>query len=335
MNMKKFRRILCLCAVIFLLVTSPVFSQLSPLQDLQSAVDSFSTSIARSLPFNSTIGLNWSDAYIGQLFSSPPRFGFGMSIGVTTLDMGSINSLLSQFNGSEIAIDMPNWLGIPLPAYTADIRIGGFVLPFDIGFKFGYLDISGDSFDFVPNLDYMLVGGDVRYALMDTRLMKLSVGLGFNHLRGGISVTAPIGTQAFNFGLNNEHIISISNPEIGLQWQTNCLELKTQVSFVHFIVTPYIGAGASYAWSRAGYNITSNITVNDGPIEPYIAMLKEYGITDIDTNGFESIQRVSGFNLRLFGGLSFNMAVIRLDLTTMYNIIGNNLGASIGLRFQL
>jgi hypothetical protein len=333
--MKKFGKILGLCIVISLLAVSPVFSQSPSLQGLQDAVDSFSESMAKSLPFNSTIGLNWSDAYIGQLLSAPPRFGIGTTFGVTTVSMGFVNDLLGEFGDSEISMDIPDWLGLPLPAYTVDVRIGGFILPFDIGLKFGYLDTSNMDFmdELLPfELNYLLIGGDVRYSLIDRRIIKLSAGLGFNHLSGGISITGP--SQSFSFGPSND-TISITDPSIGLQWRTNNLELKAHASFVHFIVTPYVGAGLGVAWSRAGYHITSNITVNGGPIDPYIDTLKAYGITDINPDGFESLQTVTSFNMRAYGGVSFNMAVIRLDITAMYNIIGNNLGASIGLRFQL
>jgi hypothetical protein len=41
------------------------------------------------------------------------------------------------------------------------------------------------------------------------------------------------------------------------------------------------------------------------------------------------------FNMRLYGGLSFNITLIRLDFTIMYNVMGGTWGGTFGTRFQL
>ena len=79
-------KILSLFTAFLLISAAPVFSQ-SELDELKSRLDSFSEAMALSLPFNSTIGLNWSDAYIGQFLRLPPHFGAGLSVGVTALNI--------------------------------------------------------------------------------------------------------------------------------------------------------------------------------------------------------------------------------------------------------
>ena len=338
--MKNYKKILCLCAAALLLTVNPAFSQSTDIEKLRDSVISFSDEMAKALPFNSTIGLNWSDAYIGQLLSIPPHFGIGITVGATTVKMSAIDGLLELFNA-----DLPiNWsIGFPLPAYTTEARIGGFILPFDVGIKFGYLG-SVDLFN--VDIDYMLFGGDLRYALVNSKVfpVKLSVGLGFNHLTGGISTTVSGNIPEFSFKdpvTEDMYTMNISKPKIGLLWQTNTLELKTQISFPLLIVTPYAGAGVSYAWSSAGYNVktTTRFTKNDveTEIDPVIInLLKENGgLTDVSDKGIESIIEVDDWNVRVFGGISINIAVIRFDLTAMYNFTGGNFGASFGLRFQL
>ena len=330
--MKKKLKILSIFLAVFLLAASPVFSQ--TIEELQNAVNSFSDAMAKSLPFNSTIGLNWSDAYIGQLLGVPPRFGVGMAVGATTLQLDAINDLLDVFDS---VIDLPFNIGLPLPAYTVEARIGGIIIPFDIGLKFGYLNTSNSAlFDFMPfDVDYMLIGADFRYPLINNRLIRLSAGVGFNHLRGGISTEIDIGNPSFTFQdlSNTTRTITMNNPDVGLSWQTNVVELKAQASFIHFIITPYVGAGVSYAWSRAGYRVDANIT---GNVAEFQQVLNQLGITNFDpANGFESIIENNDWNARLFGGISFNLAVIRLDLTVMYNLRDNAVGATLGTRFQL
>ena len=328
--MKKQGKILSVFAVIFLFASLPAFSQMNELEDLQDTVKSFSEAMAKSLPFYSTIGLNWSDAHIGQLLGMPPRFGFGFSAGATTMDIDSIKGLLNQFGNFE---ELPELSGFPLPGYAIEARIGGIILPFDIGLKFGYLNMDIET----VNIDYMLFGGDFRYSLLDFRFLRFSVGVGFNHLKGGVSTTlSEIGERFSFYDGTNFRTLEMSDPEIGLNWETSTLEFKAQISFPLFIITPYAGMGINYAWSKSGYNVSSRITVDGGPITAEIAgILREIGITGIRDTGFESIIETSDWNMRLFGGLSLNLFVIKLDMTAMYNIRDNGLGATVGLRFQL
>jgi len=319
--------------------SAPAFSQ-PQIQDIQNAANKFSEDVTVAIPFNSTIGLNWSDAYIGQLIGVPPHFGIGISTGFTTLGTGSIDGILNAIGGgAQNAI--PSFLrgmGMPLPAYTVEGRIGGFILPFDIGFKFGILPLDLQEFA----IDYLLIGVDVRYAVIDHKLspIKLSVGVGYNYMKGGITI--PIGDASFQLTEGGQtYTFSLNDPKIGFIWGTHCFELKGQVSFKLPFITPYAGAGLSMAFSNAGYRFSSNLSVATGgsPVDindPIIQdALKALGISNITENGFGSIIDSTSFNMRLFGGISFNLALFRIDLSVMYNLTGGNYGFTIGGRFQL
>lgn len=344
--MKKFGKILTLFIIIFLLAVSPVFSQIDipSLEDLTDVVDGFSSSISKALPFNSTMGLNWSDAYIGKLIGVPPHFGIGLSFGATSMKIGSISGLANML-GIEMPANLP--LGFPLPGYTVEARIGGFILPFDVGIKFGYMNMHTASVPVVNSLGmdvaikYQLMGADIRYAIIDSKVMpiKLSVGAGINRLEGGLSTTVKNMGKEFSFDnpvTESESTLSFSDPDLGLLWETTCVELKVHVSFPILIVTPYAGLGASWAWSKAGYRVKTDIEVDGKPItDDVYDAIKELGVTGISQNGFESMQDVESFNLRFFAGISFNLAMIRIDITGMYNILDTGFGVTFGLRFQL
>ncbi|MCL2440622.1 MAG: hypothetical protein FWD14_02685 [Treponema sp.] len=325
-------KIICFFTIIFFLITAPVFSQ-ATIENLSKKVNDFSGAMLKSLPFNSTIGLNWSDAYIGKLFPSiPPHFGIGIAAGATTMPVTSLKGLTDLFN-----INVPSLaVGLPLPAYVMEGRIGGLFLPFDIGVKFGFLnenELLAKTLDGM-NIRYQLIGADIRYSLEPGILpIKASIGLGYNRLEGGLSKTLKGYGQSFSFFGNT---LNISNPDLGFIWETNMLELKAQISIPLIIITPYAGAGVSYAWSKAGYQVKSNLSVNDGEsIDSYVNFIKQLGITNITSTGFEQIIKDKDWNMRLFGGLSLNMALIKLDFTGMLNVRDGGLGFTLGLRFQL
>ena len=299
------------------------FAQAAQLDDLRASANSFSRVMARSLPFNSTIGLNWSDAYIGKLIpSAPPHFGLGISMGFTTMSLEAISGLMDFFGGD---ISMPLGMNsMVLPAYTAEARIGGFFLPFDIGLKAGYMPNTNLPFyDFAVN--YMLVGADVRYAIMEGNavLPKISFGVGFNYLSGGISATGS------NIIINHSGgSITINSPRIGLKWHAYTFDFTAQISKSFFIITPYIGLGATYSRSSAGFSIDATITTTGST-----SGIDDFVITNSNMSAMHSYSGLFGY--RVFGGFSINLAVFKIDLTGMYDIRERSYGTTIGFRFQL
>ncbi|GHV69911.1 hypothetical protein AGMMS49928_14850 [Spirochaetia bacterium] len=307
-------------------VLAPAFS--GELDDLKGAVKSFSGDLAKSLPFNASLGLNWSDAHIGQFLGLPPHFGVGVSMGFTTMKFDSFNDLMKLF-GPAIP-DALNWGGVPSPNYTVEGRIGGFILPFDVGFKVGYLppiDISNTS------INSLLLGGDIRYAIFKKgALLPLSVGVGVNYMSGGLSQKIDQ-APSFNYEYDgNSYTLSVTDPTVGFVWETFSLDFKAQISGSFLIITPYLGLGASHAWSKAGYEVKAPVNIIGGPAG--LESAKDY-IDDISDKGFSSIEEVTGWSCRVFGGASFNLAVIRLDFTGLYNFFDGAYGVSFGARFQL
>jgi hypothetical protein len=328
------KKIIVVALIMVLGTLIPAFSQ-NFLGDLQDNTNKFADSLAKSLPFNSVIGLNWSDAYIGQLFGVPPHFGIGVSGGITTMDYGVVEKLLGDFS-----VSMPFSLNrMIIPGYTVEVRIGGLILPFDGGFKFGILPGVNLRDNF--KLDYTLVGGEIRYALLRGKgvLPKVSLGFGINYLAGGIRTSA--GGKSFVFGTSPAHTLTLENSELNLSWFTTTYDFKAQISKSFFIITPYLGLGTSFAQSKAGYTVDSRLSYDGSPVSEVnqiIEDLKGAGISGIDFNdaeGFSSFHAISGWGLRIFGGFSLNIAVLKLDFTGMYNFLDSNYGGSFGIRIQL
>jgi hypothetical protein len=310
------------------------------LDTIQNAVDGFSTKILDSLPLAANVGLNWSDAYIGKLLGVPPHFGVGLTVGFATLDTDAFKKLAAAFGASELGIGL-------VPAYVLEGRIGGFILPFDLGVKFGFLP-DNTGFDLGKGklgLDYLLVGADLRYALLEGNLIlpKLSVGFGYSYLKGGI--TAPLGSGV-EFGVpNTTYSIAASDPTLHFLWESQTAELKVEASKSFLIITPYLGMAAGIQWSNAGYKLDSKITYSNSDQKVLIdEAMKTLGVNGITSAGFSSIKGVDAGGdgsvyYRAFGGASVNMAIIRADITLMCLIPTHGdtftWGATIGARIQL
>jgi len=330
------RKLLAL-SVAALLVAVPAFSQ--DIGTIQDGAKDLVDTLATSLPFNSTVGLNWSDAYIGQIVAVPPHFGAGVTIGTTTMDGGDVSDLMD-----ELGYNLPSGLetSLPLPAATAEARIGGFILPFDFGIKVGYLPEGSIDMDELE-MNYLLVGADIRYALIkgNIALPTISVGLGVNYMKGGMQTSVGDDMEyEYTAGTEN-YRINATEPDIGIEWQTTVIDLKAQISKSFIIFTPYFGLGASYATTKAGYYIDSDVKYYKNNVEMADTddledALKDggYSIPDLNDSGIAYDKTLSTFGVRAFGGLSVNMLIVKLDLTGMYNFADSRLGGSVGLRIQ-
>jgi hypothetical protein len=336
--------------VVLVFAVLPAFTQNTNIRDAYDAFVDLGKDVAKGLTFNSTLGLNWSDAYIGQilnrppeaLLNKPPHFGVGVMAGVTSINKDKVLDALKKAGVD--SSDFDDVAMFVLPAAAGELRLGGFFLPFDIGVKVGVLP-SLDIGDM--NFNYTFVGFDVRYAVLKEEPKgwkpNISVGVGFNYIRekfGGIS----IGGGPLKWDIPNNSVLGIAggivelnSPELELDWSNMTLDLKAQISkrFI-YVFTPYLGLGSSFGWSTFGYGISTNVTYTGGGIPGLTSDLAKLGIPlDINGTSVSGEEKVFTFGLRAYGGLAINMWKIILDLTGMYSFLDQNYGASVGLRVQI
>ena len=176
-----------LLVLIILLAAAGAFAQVNFTQ-FQAGFSQFAQDLANGAPFNASTGLNWSPAYIGQF----PHFGIGLTVGATTIPAAAINQMATA-----LGVALPSQFsyfqqsGVPVPVYTIDARLGGFFLPFDMGFKVGYIPPGAlQQMGLQISADYLLLGADVRYAVLQDKgfIPAISVGLGYNYLRESVGV---------------------------------------------------------------------------------------------------------------------------------------------------
>jgi len=329
-----------ICVLVLVLAAAGAFAV--SFSDFENGFALFAQDLSMGLPFNTSTGLNWSPAYIGQF----PHFGIGLTVGATTVPFKAVNQVLSALDTSLPAdLAFISSIGVPIPAYTIDARIGGFVLPFDIGLKFGYLppgalQALGLSF----SADFLLIGVDLRYAILKDQgwVPAVSVGLGYNYLKGGVSVPGLLSgdVQIASFTDPRDsasHTISLSNPSLDMQWSTSIIELKAQVSKKIIFITPYLGGAVSLSFgSQAGGGLTASL-LYDGhaPTPTDLAVLNQasggaYNITGQSISVTSDLPAT--FDFRAFAGLSFDIFFFYIDLGAAYDFSTSALGATLNVR---
>ena len=322
------------------LFLAPLFSVFGgeKLRLLQESADVFQTGLIKAMPLHAGIGLNWSDAYIGQLLSVSPHFGLGVSGGFTTGNHETFENFMNMFgvNVSEISNNM-----FLLPAGVVDIRLGGLVLPFDLGFKVGKVDdfkMDTGMTLYTLKRSYVMYGGDLRYALVkgDPALPKVSLGFGYTYLEGVLH-TALNGNR--DFEVDSTKTITANDPALDVYWNASVLDLKLHVSKTLAIFTPYGGLAASFYWANAGYDLKGPLTYSGGSWQNIESDMAAAGISGItvspNQDGFSSSSKNQGASSRVYGGFSMNFFVFRLDLTAFCAFPYFGYGGSLGVRLQV
>lgn len=316
----------------------PAFGQ-TDITKFANALESSSEVLERALISTSALGLNWSDAYIGQIVGVPPHFGVGVSLGFTGVSLEKLEPVFEELGMSISDMELPvNFL--PIPTMAGELRVGGFYLPFDIGIK--ALPLPQMHFgDF--SVKYTMVGGDFRYNILKDRGVFPAVSVGAGLTWTSLDLGAKLGTDTnidlaplSSYGVGGA--ITVGAPNVDFAVRNTTLDLKVQASKKFFIVTPYLGLGLSYGWSSLDFEGKTNITsaaTGTGNWQQAIEDATGIKIPNAGNTTMSREYKYNGFGFRTYGGLSFNIAVIKIDLTGLYDIVNANWGASLGLRFQL
>ncbi|NNM67254.1 MAG: hypothetical protein HKM06_04480 [Spirochaetales bacterium] len=335
--MSRFRTA-CLALAVVLAPALPLSAQIPDFSSLMNSVSTLADKAGEALPSASSMGLDWSDAWIGSLVGIPPHFGLGLSTGFTTIPTDALQPLFNAMGNA-----LPSYAtalgGVPLPMYTVNARIGGFLLPFDVGLKLGYMPTMTVS---NLGLNYLMAGGDIRYALLQDGITPgLSLGFGVNYIQANLSYafSSPSFTvSGTSYTGTGNSVLQIANPTASLGLQSLSYELKAEVSKNLLIVTPY--AGAAVSLSSINVNAAFNGTLEDSsgavltPTE--INQLSALSGVNFSSNGItQGLSKTGIYGFRLWGGTSINIVLFKIDLKAFYTLPSGNLGAELGARFQM
>lgn len=261
---------------------------------ISSGFDDFAEQLSISVPQAATQQNVWANAYIGQLISVPPNLGAGVNVGVTHIDTSGLKQAVDALGLNDINIKDNYYF----PVFTADLRIGGLLLPFDFDIaviKTGKMSTS--SFGADLDVDLLTVGMDVRYALVKGGLImpKISVGAGYFYNQG-------------TFG------VSSSYASANIDYKVHTMYAQAQISKTLLFITPFVGvrglvSKSNNTWDWA-YNQTYASSLEDAAsVAGTTVKTKDSGEYKTDSFDFNAIQP------QIFAGVGLRFLVIDFTMS--------------------
>jgi hypothetical protein len=260
---------------------------------ISDGLSDFAEQLSVAVPQAATQQNVWADAWIGSLLPGL-RLGGGLNFAITNINTEGLASAAKalEIGGVEDSYKFP--------VFTADLRVGGFILPFDADIavmKTGTLTYPEAMTGSEMSADIFTIGFDVRYALLEGGLLmpKVSAGLGYFYNQG-------------TFGISNK------NAEAEIEYKIHTMYLSAQVSkelsipVVRIGITPFIGgrlfvsdADNDWSWKFKNSEIQNALALLSKPSEGSGNVSKS-----IDYNNFQP---------QLYGGIGFNFALLQLTVS--------------------
>jgi hypothetical protein len=291
-----------------LFLTLSVFSNVAePVAKVSQGLEDFSVQLFDVIPNVAMQQGVWPEAWIGKVFPSvPPHFGVGLSFGAAELPIAGLNKALSALNevAGATGASLPTLEdNLVFPTFTADARVGGVFLPFDIGMSFMRLpNLEFDNITF----DFLAIGGSLRYAILEDKIIipAVSVGMGFMYNKGFVQVKVE------------------DSAYVRSDFQTTSIFFEAQVSKKILFLVPFLGFRGLIAESTNDWAWEYNV-----PFEGYNLGQVEKGTVN---RGFGD-----RFHPQIFGGIGFDVFMFHANLSASYDFVSSIWGANLGLRFQM
>lgn len=287
---------------------------------IKNGLDDFTLDLLNSVSAAQVFQNQWAQSWIGSLVPGV-NFGLGVDFGVTTVSLKTIKRVFAQMGVDGINEFKTNVL--PLPTANFDLRLGGYYLPFDVGFELAVLNTSKmDSLTAALgglSFNYFSIGGDFRYALVKDMPydFKVSVNGGFYYSKSGI-----------NYNGTNEIINSFDTTFKTITFTTGG---QASVKLADFFV-PY--GGVRFIVSRGSL---------DWSVSPNWKGLLGTGTSNIDKAvSYFLPKTLSGgvkgkwiFRPQIYLGYAFDIRVVDLTSAIGYTFVSNVWSGEWSLRFAL
>lgn len=288
----------------------------SPFTVAENGLNDFCDDLADVIPNSQTQQNVYAEAWIGKIFPGF-HFGAGVNAGVSALDVSTLKDAALALGVDDVK-DINDTL--VFPTITVDARLGGIILPFDIGVTAMSIDTSKmDSVDKAIDpvaIDFFTLGADIRYAIFQGGFMrpKWSVGAGFYYTKGGVDVDDDTAKASLDF-------------------KSTTFMVNTQASIKLLCLVPFIGGRALFSKTSVDWKVNADwasIIAKEG--DNYydgVADALKWGILPSSFSGSSS-----GFSVypQVFGGIGLDLLFLNLTVSGSYDIASKIPSAAVSVR---
>lgn len=287
-----------------------------PFTVAENGLNDFCDDLADVIPNSQTQQNVYAEAWIGKIFPGF-HFGAGVNAGVSALDVSTLKDAALALGVDDVK-DINDTL--VFPTITVDARLGGIILPFDIGVTAMSIDTSKmDSVDKAIDpvaIDFFTLGADIRYAIFQGGFMrpKWSVGAGFYYTKGGVDVDDDTAKASLDF-------------------KSTTFMVNTQASIKLLCLVPFIGGRALFSKTSVDWKVNADwasIIAKEG--DTYydgVADALKWGILPSSFSGSSS-----GFSVypQVFGGIGLDLLFLNLTVSGSYDIASKIPSAAVSVR---
>ena len=315
------------------LVSEYGFSTTMPYHTAVNGLNAFCDDLNDTLPNTQTLQNVWAESWIGKLIPGF-KFGFGVNAGVATLDISSLLEVadalaIDTSDITDFTKDYDNKLVFPTVA--ADVRLGGIILPFDIGLSFVTFDTRdwdsiNESIDPCA-FDYFTIGGDLRWRLFD-------LGGKFFHVRGSLSgggYYTKGSIQVEDNGSSAALDFNSTTAFAGLQLSAKALCFIPFVGGRMLLTKSSVDWKAKANWEEILGDTGGTIEGLDG-ISPVQLAVQNHILPETFSGGSESSW---GVRPQIYGGLGIDLFIIDITVSGSYDIKKEVLGGAVSVRLSI
>lgn len=288
----------------------------SPFTVAENGLNDFCDDLADVIPNSQTQQNVYAEAWIGKIFPGF-HFGTGVNAGVSALDVSTLKDAALALGVDDVK-DINDTL--VFPTITVDARLGGIILPFDIGITAMSIDTSkigavDEAIDPVA-IDFFTLGADIRYAIFQGGFMrpKWSVGAGFYYTKGGVDVDD-------------------DSAKASLDFKSTTFMVNTQASIKLLCLVPFIGGRAMFSKTSVDWKVNADwasiIAEESDTYYDGVADALKWGILPSSFSGSSS-----GFSVypQVFGGIGLDLLFLNLTVSGSYDIASKIPSAAVSVR---
>ena len=288
----------------------------SPFTVAENGLNDFCDDLADVIPNSQTQQNVYAEAWIGKIFPGF-HFGAGVNAGVSALDVSTLKDAALALGVDDVK-DINDTL--VFPTITVDARLGGIILPFDIGITAMSIDTSkigavDEAIDPVA-IDFFTLGADIRYAIFQGGFMrpKWSVGAGFYYTKGGVDVDD-------------------DSAKASLDFKSTTFMVNTQASIKVLCLVPFIGGRALFSKTSVDWKVKADwasiIAEESDTYYDGVADALTWGILPSSFSGSSS-----GFSVypQVFGGIGLDLLFLNLTVSGSYDIASKIPSAAVSVR---